>query len=163
MNKRGVDLNDKNRKGLSPVIATILLVGLVVVSGTIIFTWIRGLTQESVTKFDQNIQLVCGNVEFEGTYADGKIDVSNTGNVPIYDFQVKLLDASGEFLTKKMREYDGWSISGLNIGGAVTVDTRGALSYDKIILIPILAGTAQSGSQASFTCDEAQYGKIISS
>ncbi|MBI4116983.1 hypothetical protein HY449_04545 [Candidatus Pacearchaeota archaeon] len=153
-----------DERGLSPVIATILLVGLVVVSGTIIFTWIRGLTQESVIKFDQNIQLVCGNVEFEAIYSetDGKIDVSNTGNVPIYDFQVKLSDTSGGFLTKKMREYPGWTISGLNVGGAVTIDS-GTLDYEEIVLTPILAGTAQSGSQASFTCDEAQYGKVISS
>ncbi len=160
MKKRGVDLSDKNRKGLSPVIATILLVGLVVVSGTIIFTWIRGLTQESVTKFDQNIQLVCGNVEFEATYSDGKIDVSNIGNIPIYDFQVKISYTSGDYITKKIREYDGWSVSGLNVGGAVTVNP-GPIPANEIILTPILAGTAQSGSQASFTCDEAQYGKVI--
>lgn len=155
------------KRGLSPVIATILLVGLVVVSGTIIFTWVRGLTQESVIKFDQNIQLVCGNVEFEAAYSkpdgeEGRIEISNTGNVPIYDFQVKLSDSSGGFLTKKMREYDGWSVSGLNSGGAATVNS-GNLDYPEIKLIPILAGTAQSGSQASFTCDEARYGKVISS
>ena len=48
-----------DKSGLSPVIATVLLVGLVVVSGLIIFMWFRGLTQEAVVKFDQNIQLVC--------------------------------------------------------------------------------------------------------
>ncbi len=162
MNKKGVDLRGKNRRGLSPVIATILLVGLVVVSGTIIFTWIRGLTQESVTKFDQNIQLVCGNVEFEATYADGKIDVSNTGNIPIYDFQVKIYDTSGGYFTKKMKEYSGWPVSGLNVGGAATLDNVGTVP-GQVTIIPVLAGTAQSGSQASFTCDEAQYGRVISS
>ena len=151
-----------NKKGLSPVIATILLVGLVVVSGTIIFTWIRGLTQESVTKFDQNIQLVCGNVEFEATYSNGKIDVSNTGNIPIYDFQVKIY-TSGGFLTKKASDYSGWTISGLNTGGAAILGTEGTVIIGQITLTPILAGTSQAGSQTSFTCDEAQYGKIITS
>ncbi|MAG78897.1 hypothetical protein CMI40_00795, partial [Candidatus Pacearchaeota archaeon] len=43
-----------NKKGVSPVIATVLLVAIVVIIGLIIFQWFRGMTQESIIKFDKN-------------------------------------------------------------------------------------------------------------
>lgn len=147
-----------SKRGLSPVIATVLLVGLVVVSGLIIFTWFRGLTQEAVTKFDQNIQLVCNDVSFDARYSNGKLAVSNVGNVPIFGFSVKISDAAG-FETKDISEYASWPEGGLNQGGAAEVDI-GAVSGD-ITLIPVLVGTSQKGAQASFKCDERLYGQQI--
>jgi len=41
-----------HKKGLSPVIATMLLIAIVVVIGLIIFLWFRGMTEEAITKFD---------------------------------------------------------------------------------------------------------------
>ena len=149
-------MNEK--RGLSPVIATVLLVGLVVVSGLIIFTWFRRLTQEAVTKFDQNIQLVCSDVSFEARYSDidETLAISNVGNVPIFGFKVKISDSSG-FETTDISEYTNWPEGGLNQGGAVAVDL-GSVSGD-IALIPVLVGTSQKGAQASFTCDERLYGQ----
>ena len=151
----------KNRRGLSPVIATVLLIGLVVVSGLIIFTWFRSLTQEAVTKFDQNIQLVCSDVSFEASYSptQSMLAISNVGNVPIFGFKVKISDASG-FETTDISEYADWPEGGLNQGGAVEVDLLEDISGD-IILTPVLVGTSQKGAQASFTCDENSYGKQI--
>ena len=103
MERRGM-----RNKGLSPVIATVLLVGVVVVSGLIIFTWFRGLTQEAVTKFDQNIQLVCNDVKFEAEYSsDGTLAISNTGNVPIFGFDIKESSESGSS-TKSIDLLIGW-------------------------------------------------------
>jgi len=150
----------RGKGGLSPVIATVLLVGLVVVSGLIIFTWFRGLTQEAVTKFDQNIQLVCNDVSFEASYSDGKLAIRNVGGaVPIFDFKVKISDASG-FETKEISEYTDWPEGGLNQGGAVEVNLLEDISGD-ITLIPVLVGTSQKGAQASFTCDERLYGQQV--
>lgn len=152
------------KRGLSPVIATVLLIGLVVVSGLIIFTWFRGLTQEAVTKFDQNIQLVCKDVSFEAGYsaAQNKLAISNVGNVPIWGFKVKLSGASG-FETTDIKDYANWPESGLNQGGAAEVDLISGVpaGTTDIILVPVLVGTSQKGAQASFTCDENLYGKQI--
>jgi len=150
----------RGKGGLSPVIATVLLVGLVVVSGLIIFTWFRGLTQEAVTKFDQNIQLVCNDVSFEASYSNGKLAVRNVGGaVPIFDFKVKISDASG-FETTDISDYSGWPEGGLNQGGATEVNLNDEVSGD-ITLVPVLVGTSQKGAQASFTCDERLYGQQV--
>ena len=95
----------KRRKGLSPVIATVLLIGMVVVMGLIIFTWFRGLTQEAVLKFDENVQLVCNDVQFTGTYlsSDGMLSISNSGNVPIYNLMAKVQKA-GSYETVNLKD-----------------------------------------------------------
>jgi flagellin-like protein len=76
-----------NKRGVSPVIATVLLIGIVIVIGLIIFLWLRGLTQEAVFKFDQNIELTCNDVKFSSSYSSGTLTISNTGNVAIYDIE----------------------------------------------------------------------------
>jgi len=155
-----------SKRGLSPVIATVLLVGLVVVSGLIVFTWFRGLTQEAIMKSGQNIQLVCKDVKFDARYNDGELDLSNIGNVPIYGFNIKI-SGSGGFETKNIKELSSnWPDSGLSQGGAVAIpdfgDSIGGLSPDKIIITPVLVGTSQKGKQGLFACDERLYGYQIS-
>ena len=60
----------KNNKGVSPVVASVLLIAIVVVIAVIIFFWIRGVTEEAITKFDgTNVKLVCEDVSFEASYS----------------------------------------------------------------------------------------------
>ena len=154
--------NDK--RGLSPVIATVLLVGLVVVSGLIIFMWFRGLTQEAVTKFDQNIQLVCDDVQFDARYSTaGDLSIKNIGTVPIFGFKV-ITSSSGGHDTKDLSDLEAkWDDEGDGLieGEATSVNIVSGLSGD-ITLVPVLVGTSQKGAQASFACDEKLYGREIS-
>ena len=46
----------KRKKGLSPVIATVLLIGIVIALALIIFLWFRGTMKPAITKFDKNKQ-----------------------------------------------------------------------------------------------------------
>ena len=148
------------KRGLSPVIATVLLVGLVVVSGLIIFMWFRGLTQEAVTKFDQNIQLVCDDVQFDASYSltTGDLAIKNIGSIPIYGFKV-IISGPGGHDTKDLSELNAaWDDegNGLTEGEATSVNV-GDLSGE-ITLTPILVGTSQKGAQAQVACDENLYG-----
>jgi flagellin-like protein len=146
------------KKGISPVIATVLLIAMVVVLALIIFMWFRGFTQEAVTKFDTNVELVCNDVTFDASYANGILSIVNTGNVPIY--RVKLKESGqGSYSTKELDASDGWSEVGLNQGDAYSnaVDVG---SSDEITVIPVLIGNSKSGQQ-SFTCNEAQHGYKI--
>ncbi|MBI2043213.1 hypothetical protein HYT25_02380 [Candidatus Pacearchaeota archaeon] len=154
----------QNKRGLSPVIATVLLVGLVVVSGLIIFMWFRGFIQEAGMKNDQNIQLVCNDVQFDASYSDvtGDLAIKNIGSVPIYGFKV-ITSGPGGHDTKDLSELRAdWDDEndGL-VEGEATLVNVGGLQGD-ITLIPILLGTTQKGAQASFACDEKLYGREIS-
>jgi FlaG/FlaF family flagellin (archaellin) len=140
---------NKKKSGLSPVIATMLLVAIVIVIALIVFLWFRGITEEAITKFDgKNIRLVCEEVSFDASYSDGTVYVMNTGNVPIYEMKAKI-QGDGEFATETLSS--GWPERGLNQGEASAISITGAAI--KITLIPVLIGETSSGEK-KYTCDE---------
>lgn len=155
------NFSSKNRRGLSPAITTILLIVMIIVIIGIIFLWFRGMVEEGVTKFGKNVQLVCGDVNFDARYSSGTLNVVNNGNVPIYNVNLKITNSDGSFTTKSAKDMGtdfNWPPKGLNQGQTFsgTVDTTGA---NKITVFPILIGTTSSGKK-TFIC-EGQYGKEI--
>lgn len=153
----------KRGKGLSPVVATVLLIAMVVVIGLIIFLWIRGMTEETITKFDgTNVKIVCGDVKFDASYTSSSdtLYVSNLGNVPIFEFQVKI-SQPGSYVTKGIKEISSWPVTGLNQGGTFSGSLDIDSSANEITLIPVLMGTSEKGKK-TYVCDENQYGEVLS-
>ena len=146
-----------NQKGLSPVIATVLLIGITVMIGVIIFLWFNNMRQETITKFgDTNVELVCGEVDFEASYSGGNLYISNKGNVPIYSMNVKR-SGEGSYETSGIRDLSSsWPPQGLNQGSAFSGTISVGSGVDKIKLIPILLGSSAKGEK-SHVCEES-YG-----
>ena len=157
-----------SKRGVTPVIATSLLIGVVLALSTVVFFWFRGFTQESITKFGgESVQLICLNdVRFAASYSsvDGTLSISNTGNVPIYNFEIRLNSANGEYISKTMDQMvSNWPTNGLGQGVAKSfpIGAQVAGSSD-IIIIPVLVGNTNNGEQKEFTCPEGQTGmKVI--
>ena len=139
--------------------AWVWVVVIVVVIALIVFLWIRGMTQEAITKFDgQNIQLVCEDVSFDASYSGDSLDITNLGNVPIFGMNVKEI-GEGSYTTKNLREESlAWPETGLNQGGVFS-DTM-YFTGEEIVLIPVLIGESDSGRK-TYVCDENQYGYEI--
>jgi flagellin-like protein len=116
------------KKGLSPVIATVLLVVLALVLAAIIFLWARGFVTEQLEKQGKPTDQVCKDVSFEidSTPVGGGVEVQivNRGNIPIYNFDVKFVGAKDS------------SIKSFNFG----VDVGGATDRE---LIPIVGNPTQ--------------------
>ena len=88
---KNMSMKKKRKKAISPVIATVLLVAMVIVIGLIIFSWAKGFQEEAVTKFGgENIELTCEKVTFEADYSGGTLFLSNLGNVPIFQIKAKI-------------------------------------------------------------------------
>lgn len=158
------NFSSKNRKGVSPVIATVLLIGLVIALGAVVFVWFQSFTHEAVTKFEgENIELVCADVQFDASYDNGNLALSNTGNVPIYSFNVKIDNGAGTYTTKEITNLvSNWPTIGLRQAGTFSGNIASSVSgATQIVLIPILRGTVSSGDERSFTCAD-QYGRTIS-
>ena len=153
------------KKGVSPVVATVLLIAMVLVIALIIFLWFRGLTEESITKFGgQNIKIVCGDVVFSASYSSvtGNLFISNTGNVPIYGMKVKISQTGSHNTFDLKRDLsDNWPASGLRQGMAFS--SQDVSSYfsgaNEVLLIPVLVGTSSSGEK-TYVCEE-QYGQKV--
>ena len=152
----------KNKKGVSPVIATVLLIGMVIVLALIIFTWMRSLTQEAITKFDgENVELICGRVNFDAEYSGGKLSIVNRENIPIYQMKVKKIGA-GEFDTVYLNDMitsGNWPTFGLDATGSFVgdIDTDGAT---ELVIIPVLLGNADDDKK-KFTCEESAGRKVF--
>lgn len=143
------------KKGVSPVIATVLLIGIVIALSLIVFIWMSTFIGETITKFDgENVELVCDKVEIDASYDGAQLSVLNIGNVPIYDLRIKTSSASG-FSTQNARTTakESWSKYGLNPGGTFVGDMN--LGGD-VSIIPILLGDSESGRKV-FACDKNEY------
>ena len=154
------DLN-LSKRGISPVIATVLLIAMVVVIGLIIFLWFKGMTEETITKFGgTNIKLICADVSFEASYSGEMLSILNIGNVPIFGMKIKIFK-DGSHLTKNLKDLsENWPELGLNQGGTFSGDISSEVeSGDKIILMPVLIGSSEKGEK-TFMCEE-QYGYEI--
>jgi flagellin-like protein len=152
----------KDKKGLSPIVTTVLLVVLTLVIIAIIFLWFKGMVSEGVTKFGKNIQLVCGDVVFDATYESGVLNILNSGNIPLYSVDVKIT-GDGGYETKNIKDFaagTSWPTTGLKQGSAFSADIGGEInSPTKIELFPVLIGTSTNGKK-TFTC-VGQYGQTI--
>ncbi|MBA7655694.1 hypothetical protein ES703_63602 [subsurface metagenome] len=145
-----------NKRGISPVIATVLLIAMVVVIGLIVFLWFRGMIEEEATKFEKNIKLNCPDVNFDASYSGGFLSILNSGNVPIYKMKVKIFK-EGSHETKDLNVLSGnWPGLGLNKGGTFSDIISEIEGADKIILIPVLMGSSRE-EKKSYVCEE-QYG-----
>lgn len=141
------------KRGISPVIATILLVAMVIVMAMIIFLWFKGMTEESITKFDdENIKLVCEKVVLDVDYGSDILTIINNGNVPIINVKLMIFE-NGEHRTE---ELSNWYSTGLNQGRIFSEDISGDVDLslaEKLKVIPVLMGNSNSGQQ-TYVCDE---------
>lgn len=145
-----------NKRGVSPVIATVLLVTMVVVLALIIFVWFRNINKEAITKFEgTNVEVVCGDVKFDSSYSSGSLYVLNSGNVPLYSMKVRVFKG-GSYETTDLQDVanSNWPKKGLNPGLAFSSTTLSNLigGADKVLMIPVLIGVSQSGEQKLHTC-----------
>lgn len=87
----------KNKIGLSPVIATVLLISLGVVLAGIIFLWMTGFVSEQLEKQGKPVEQVCSEVAFEEDFDYSSaamainLQITNRGNIPIYGFDIKFV------------------------------------------------------------------------
>jgi len=141
-------------KGVSPVIATVLLVAMVVVIGLIVFLWFKGMVTEEGTKFGKNVKLNCPEVNFKASYSGGSLSVVNTGTIPIYSMKIKLSEG-GDYSTETVSD---WPENGLNQGasfqGEIDIGTS-----NELLLIPVLIAKYGTGNKA-YVCEEI-YGKDV--
>ncbi len=139
----------KNKRGLSPVITTVMLIAIVIVLAVIILMWARYFVPDAITKDGQNIESVCQEVAFEATYRDDpagsadEIVVSNNGNIDIYAFEA-MLEGNGASYSKEMMPQEiatGDDLTGgLKKGASANMTIDVPAGTTKITITPILLG-----------------------
>jgi len=153
-------MNFSSKKGLSPVIATVLLISLGIALSGIVFLWMVGFVSEQIQKQGKPIEQVCKDVSFENeqTYNDVgnsiTLQVTNRGNVHIYGFDIKFIE-SGESNMKSFT-FD------VPIGEASDVQIIPILGENvkEVVLYPMILGSVRGKKlNKPVTCLDS--GKII--
>jgi flagellin-like protein len=93
------------KKGISPIISTVLLVAFVIVLVFVVFSWIRsGVVDPAMEQTEEKLagQLDClsaaieiSNVAIDGTGANIKLNVDNVGDGNIDSVTIRVLNAAG--------------------------------------------------------------------
>ena len=141
------------KKGVSPVIATVLLIVIVLILAVIIFLWAKSFVGERAEKFGSAIELSCDKTNFEvGLYSSpNTLEILNKGTVPLYGFVLKLqgdaevkITARVEDATIRSGESKSFELedTALNIG-------------DNYLVIPIILGETDT-DKVPYTCGD-QY------
>ena len=153
----------REKRGLAPVIATVLLISLALVLVLIIFIWAKSWIGEKIEKNlgagPEVIENFCGDIDFaaELDSGAGRIDVNNLGNVPLYGLDIRKRDSGSE-------ESFGIAVfgSGLAAGASGSADislSSGVNVGDELIALPVILGETEE-YRKPYTCAE-EFGELI--
>lgn len=136
----------ENKKAVSPVIVTVLLVAIVLVLAAIIFLWARSFVQEDVQKFNQPASTICSEVNVAISLdATGLKIVNNGDRVPIYKIELVTNTNGNKNIISYPTELN------LQPQGSTSIDIN---AYQNVVgIIPVLLGT-KAGQQTSYVCDK---------
>jgi len=149
------------KKGLSQVISSILLITLVITMAATIMIWSKGLTEKitggSITLQGKNIELTCGDIVFEFSYTEGKLYLTNPGNIPIYGMKFRIY-SDGSFETQDIKDLTpNWPEDGLKEGKAFSGSITFDADVNEVVIIPVLMGKTNSGKEREYVCERESY------
>jgi len=148
-----------NKRGISPIIATMLLVLIAIIIAAIIFVWAKSFLNEKTLKFDQAIELSCDDVNFQAeafvTASESKVDIVNVGNIPIYGIEIS---KSGLGSITKVGTFPKTISNGET--GSVDITDSPVASGDTITITPILIGT-QGEAKKAYPCEGSKSAQTI--
>jgi flagellin-like protein len=140
----------KTKRGLSPVIATTLLVSIALVLAMIIFIWARSFIGEALQKDlgggPEIIDTACSELSFVAETSSGYLTIENTGNVPIYGVEIKKV-ALGSVESKEILS------QGTIANGESAQVALSASVGDELNVVPVIIGQSQSGNaKKQYSC-----------
>lgn len=148
------------RRGVSPVIATVLLVLIAVILAGIILVWAQSFVGEKAQKSGEPIETSCGRITFEAEAfaSENKIYIVNRGDVPIYGIEIRKKGLGSEirvglFDKKTIANGESSSVDVTQSGASITAG-------DELVIVPIVLGESSGGTKA-YTCDVSEKSEDI--
>lgn len=150
-----------NKNALSPVVATVLLISLVLVLALIIFLWARASIPEQLEKLGEPVENSCEDVVLVAEFDSFSniLTILNNGNIPVHSFQIGVRKG----FSLNYYEGDFTALPSLRGGETINFDLsiNAPSSGDKIVVVPVLLGkSSKSGELKAFVCDE-NYGQVV--
>tara|TARA_Y100000310_G_scaffold341057_1_gene438942 strand:+ start:4699 stop:5178 length:480 start_codon:yes stop_codon:yes gene_type:complete len=151
-------IRKRGKRAISPIISTVLLIMIVIVLAIIILLWSRGFIKEAILKeiagTEKRVEQFCGEVGMTPILNDdGGFGFTNSGNVPIYKLNLRLVREGTSEIIEIGPEEGGLVNPGFaTIIKGYNYNTDGG--YEEVKIIPVLLGKSKSGGITEFTCLE---------
>lgn len=159
----------KQKKGISPLIATVLILGFTVALAAIIMVWGQRFTTGTMktTEETSNLQMACAtDVDFDmsvcktaaGLYY---MTIDNKGTKKIEDLAMRFYDADGTTITGKNAGNDGLFDSGVE-AYAITdgTYTAGASEATDLVLVEAVPKISIGGKLYLCAANKKSFGEI---
>jgi len=148
-----------NKKGLSPIIATILLIAITIALFGTVFAFLRGNMLKQMQENDPELAGKCFDIGLEmqakQVGSEIKVFVSNTGNVPIYELNVKVSGlGSSDTLVKQVIVDEKKVILEPSQGGYFIITAEEFANKEKIEITPVISGPLTTLTVKKYTCKE---------
>lgn len=90
------------RKGVSPVVAVVILIGIAVITGGLLSSWITSFVSDSAKQdtCSINTMYTLSDVTYNATSGEIKLKVKNTGTVKLYNFTIEADNGTDIFLAQ---------------------------------------------------------------
>ena len=144
MRKRG--LKSEMKRGLSPVIATVLLISIVIILALIVLLWAMGFIKEVIEKEGKSAEQACDEIVLDASLSEDRseIYIINNGNIPVY--KVEIIVKKGFSSIREAFEID------LSTGQSTIQPLSDIVEEnDEVEIIPAVLGTAKN-QQTIYTC-----------
>lgn len=140
-----------NKRGISPVIATVMLVVIAIILFLLVYLWITSFQKEAVLKFNSPIETACLRISFNamitGANPNKNIQITNMADLPIHRFELYNVNSSG---TTKITT-PGEEILDISPAGSTTFS---GISCSKIKVVPYLLGKTKAGKEKEYACEK---------
>jgi len=139
-----------NRKGVSPIISTSILIVIVIILAIIILLWAKGFVKEAVLKEiagnEKRAEDFCREVKMRAILnEDNSFGFENTGSIPIFKYKLKLESNGGSSVRTIEKS--------VNPGYSSIVENEKYSDYESVKIIPILLGKVKGNTQ-EYECPE---------
>lgn len=140
-----------SKKGVSPVVATVLLVAISIVLIMLVFLWLRGFAPEAIMKLKKPAYDACSQVAITAEYLQGvgegqdRLQIKNDGNIPVYGLDI-LKIYEGESSRIPITEV-------IPVAGVIEPTLSGDLPKS-IEVYPIILGTNEKGEKRPYLCKD---------
>ncbi|PIU75743.1 hypothetical protein COS75_02700 [Candidatus Pacearchaeota archaeon CG06_land_8_20_14_3_00_35_12] len=154
------------KRAISPIIATVLLIGIVISIAIVVYMWQAGFITEQISKFNGPIEAQCSAINFDWSFKQtdalgGELSINNRGNVPISQVNIKVVN-KGTAITKNFNQ------SAIMPGATLSdilISTENFTNYEpgvEMELTPLIAGKGvKTGNTKLFACENSAIKKTI--
>ena len=143
--------NKKDKRGISPLVATALLIFIAATAIFLVFSWTKNVSEEAIEKFGEPAEDACNKISFESSVLGERIMIENKGTVPIYALNLEILK-SGTRVVRFLKPQDGLiDPAEEDFVTASAQDLSG--SIESIAVIPIILGkSVNTGLSRIYPC-----------